>query len=81
MSEDTETLKTLDAAVRAHAEHLVGEGEMVTDWIVVLGTRRFDGGGLVRHVVSDDGLPVYVARGMFHESLVKLDRDQGDTDD
>lgn len=74
MSDGTETLKTLDAAVRAHAEHLAETGEVITNWIVLAATRRFDGGGVVIHMVSDEALPTYVARGMFHESLAKMDR-------
>lgn len=74
MSDEAKTLADLDAAVRAHAEDLVDEGEVITNWIVLAATRRFDGGGVVIHMVSDEALPTYVARGMFHESLAKMDR-------
>lgn len=70
------TRDALDEPIRAHAEDLVDDGEVITGWIVLAATRRFDGGGVVIHMVSDESLPTYVARGMFHESLAKIDRIQ-----
>lgn len=83
---DSERCGPVDAAVRAHAEGLVDDGEVITNWIVLAATRRFDGGGVVIHMVSDESLPTYVARGMFSESLAKIDRrmqasEEHDSDD
>lgn len=81
MTADSETRDALDLAVRAHAEDLIDPGEVIVSWIVVLATRRFDGGGAVINLVSDDGLPTYVARGMFGESLSLMDRNLAAPDD
>jgi hypothetical protein len=75
MTDDTETLKTLDTAVRAHTEHLVEPGEVITNWIVLAATRTTNGGE-VRAIVSDDDLPTYVVRGMLDEARARIDRAQ-----
>lgn len=76
-----ETRDALDLAVRAHAEDMVDDGEVITNWIVLAATRRFDGGGVVITMVSDDALPTYVARGMFHECLDTMRRNMDEDDD
>jgi hypothetical protein len=78
------TLGTLDAAVRAHVEHLVDLGEVVTNWVILAATRT-SGGGEVHAVVSDDDLPTYLVRGMLDEARARIDRAQAtlsnDSDD
>lgn len=71
----------LDEAIRTYAEDAVDDGEVITDWVVLAATRRFDGGGSVIHLVSGDGLPTYVVRGMLSESMAVINRRQTQLDE
>ncbi|MFE2751587.1 hypothetical protein ACFXGA_06240 [Actinosynnema sp. NPDC059335] len=68
------TRGALDAAIRAHAADLVDRGEHITGWLALAATRRFDGGGVVINLVSDDAMPVYEARGILAEAMAAVDR-------
>lgn len=71
---DAETRAALDVAVRKHAESEVDDGEVITDWIVLAGTRSYEGGGAVIHMVSDESLPQWIVRGMLATGMNAVDR-------
>lgn len=83
MSDDEpNTRATLDEAIRAHAASVVDpDGEVITSWLVLCGTRRYDGGGVVLTLVHDDGLPGYEARGLLTTGLRMVDLSEDDDQD
>jgi len=79
-SGEADTRAVLDSAIRAHAADLVDQGEHITGWLALACTRRFDGGGVVITLVSDDGMPVYEVRGILAETMAVVDRRSADED-
>lgn len=73
----SDTHQALDEAVRAHAAAEIDpDGEVITSWLVVAATRRFDGGGAVIHLVSDEAMPQWEARGLLSTALRSVDRSE-----
>jgi hypothetical protein len=72
---DNTTRAALDDAVRAHAHHQLGsDGEVIVSWITLAATRRYDGGGTVITLPSDQAMPFWEARGILTEALASIDR-------
>lgn len=69
----------LDDAIKAYAEDIVDDGEVIIDWIVCAATRRYDGGGVVITLSGQDGMPEWQARGILTTALRMVDQ-QTDTD-
>jgi hypothetical protein len=73
--DQAETRAQLDTALRAHARHQLGtDGEVIVSWIVLAATRRFDGGGVVITLPSDQAMPFWEARGILGDALAAIDR-------
>lgn len=75
---ESATRAALDAAVKAHAEGHVRDGEVVTRWLVLAATQSFDGGGVVITMVDDEAVPRWQIRGLLHEGLAIVDSDAED---
>lgn len=76
-----EKRKVLDVAIAdAAAPHLT-DGELLTSWLVVVGTRHSEGGGVVIVLAHDDAIPQYEVRGLLTTAVATIDRvedaDQG----
>lgn len=74
MTDNDNPREALDAAVRGYAELMVTDGEVITSWMVVAGTRTFDGGGVVISMPHDEAMPQYEARGLLATALRGVDR-------
>jgi hypothetical protein len=70
----TDTRAKLDDAIRAHAADVIEDGEVIVSWIACAAVRRYDGGGVVITLVSDEAIPKWEARGILHEALFAVDR-------
>ena len=79
MSDDDATRAALDEAIRAHAANVIDpDGEVITSWVVLCGTRRYDGGGVVLSLVNDAAMPGYEARGLMATGLRMVDLAEDD---
>lgn len=68
-----ETRKALEKAIEDHArDKLDGTGSIIHSWIVLCGVVNGNGAGGVLNLVSDDGLPLWQAKGMLTDSLDSL---------
>ena len=76
LPDDKTTRDALDEAVRAHAEDVIDDGEVITAWIVLAATRHYNGGGCVISMPSDGVMPRWEARGILASALATFD--QGD---
>jgi hypothetical protein len=75
---DEDTRAALDAALRAHAEPHVDDGEVITRWVAIAATQRFDGGGVVIMMVDDEAVPRWQVRGVLKEAYSVVDNDGQD---
>lgn len=65
----SDTLRTLDAAVHAHAEDAIEPGEVILTWMVLVGTRTAEDGGTTAIFVSEGGMPRWQAKGLLVDAL------------
>lgn len=64
-----------DEAIRALMESAIETGEVITDWIVVAGTRNHEDGGVVITAAGPhESLPQWQARGLLTTALRLIDR-------
>lgn len=74
----SDTRTTLDHAIHAAtAEHL-DDGEVITRWMVLAATQRFDGGGAVITLVNDEAVPRWQVRGLLAEAMSIVEHDGHD---
>jgi hypothetical protein len=78
MTDETAAHAALDAAIKAHAEGYVRDGEVITRWLVLAATLSFDGGGVVITMVDDETVPRWQIRGLLHEGLAIVESDGED---
>lgn len=78
-----EAYERLDSAIREGIGPRLGPDEIPVAWIVVVATRRADGGGAIDITLSDDGMPTWQANGMLLEArdMVRDFARNGDEDE
>jgi hypothetical protein len=66
------TTDPLDEAVRAAAGTLVQSGEQIITWVVLCGTRNFNGDGGVIVMPAEVSMPVWQAKGILVDALDEI---------
>jgi hypothetical protein len=63
---------TLDDVVRAAAAPLADDGEVITDWVILCGTRDYRHGGGVILVPCMEGMPTWLVKGLIYDAADEL---------
>ncbi len=77
VSSNSQLRARADEAIRALTEPAIESGEVITDWIVVAGTRNHEDGGVVITAAGPHAsMPQWQARGLLTTALRLIDRSE-----
>lgn len=65
MSDEQQTLKYLDDAIRDHVADILDDNEYPTTWLVIVGTVNAEGGGSIKLLPFGDTMPPWQMLGLL----------------